>query len=163
MVSQTKTQERELINFTKKGVGPLENLINLNKNMKKAILILSIAGLIFAGYLSGVKFFSGSCALGEGCPYFLGYPACYFGFAMYLLLTIYALILVFGKDGSIAVRPIKLISFLGILFAGSFTIGEIPLLFDKGFGAFALGLPTCALGLIFYVTIFRLVMKIRSK
>lgn len=129
--------------------------------MKKAILILSIAGLIFAGYLSSVKFFSGSCALGEGCPYFLGYPACYFGFTMYLLLTIFALILVFGKDSSIAIRPIKLVSFLGILFAGSFTLGELPLLFDKGFDAFALGLPTCALGLIFYVAIFGLVSKIK--
>lgn len=129
--------------------------------MKKSILTLSVAGLLFAGYLSGVKFFSGSCALGEGCPFFLGYPACYFGFAMYLLLTIFSIILVFGKDGSIAIRPIKLVSLLGILFAGYFTLGELPRLFEQGLGAYVLGLPTCALGLIFYVAIFTIANKLK--
>lgn len=128
--------------------------------MKKAILTLSVAGLLFAGYLSGVKFFSGSCALGEGCPFFLGYPACYFGFAMYLLLTLFSLILVFGKESSIAIRPIKLVSLLGILFAGYFTLGELPRLFEQGLSAYVLGLPTCALGLIFYVAIFILSQKV---
>ncbi len=128
--------------------------------MKKSILILSLVGLLFAGYLSGVKFFSGTCALGEGCPFFLGYPACYFGFAMYLLLTLFSLILVFGKDGSIAIRPIKLVSLLGILFAGYFTLGELPRLFEQGLSAYVLGLPTCALGLIFYITIFILSQKV---
>jgi hypothetical protein len=130
--------------------------------MKKTILIFSICGLLFAGYLSGVKFFSGSCALGEGCPYFLGYPACYYGFIMYLFLSIFSLILVFGKDQNIAIRPIRTVSFLGILFAGYFTLGELPVLFEKGLTAFALGLPTCALGLIFYVAIFLLTFKTKA-
>lgn len=132
--------------------------------MKKLILVLGLAGLLFAGYLSGVKFFSNSCALGETCPYFWGYPACYFGLVMYLLITILAVLLVFNS--LMARRVLMLIiivSGLGILFAGYFTFGELPLLFSEGFSAYALGLPTCALGLIFYLAIFIIALVERSK
>lgn len=123
--------------------------------MKKTILFLGIAGLIFAGYLSAVKFFSDTCALGESCPYFLGYSACYYGFFMYLLITILAILLVFGKmKDRKALAYISLISFLGILFAGYFTLKELPILFANGISAYMLGLPTCAWGLLVYIAIY---------
>jgi hypothetical protein len=50
------------------------------------LLALASAGLLFSGYLSAVNLFSGTCAFNETCPYFLGYPACWYGFAMYLII-----------------------------------------------------------------------------
>jgi uncharacterized membrane protein len=122
--------------------------------MQKSLLALSLAGLGFSGYLSGVKFFTDGCAFNEACPYFLGYPACYFGFAMYVILTALSVLLFVGHiERPLIVRGIIGVSVLGIIFAGYFTLGEISTLFTEGFGAYMLGLPTCALGLIFYVTI----------
>lgn len=131
----------------------------------KFILLFSFAGLLFAGYLSSYKFFNNICALNETCPAFLGYPACYYGFVMYLVLFLLSLSLVIKKlNEKMALSGILFVSFLGILFAGNFTIGELPLLFEKGLGAYMLGLPTCALGLIFYILIFgfSLFVKLRK-
>lgn len=130
--------------------------------MNKSILILSTAGVAFSGYLSSYKFFSDTCALGESCPYFFGVPACYFGFAMFLVLTILSYLTVFERMGTPrALRAIQVVSGLGILFAGYFTIGELPRLLSLGLRAYILGLPTCALGLIFYILIF--VLSTKSK
>lgn len=130
--------------------------------MNKSILILSTAGVAFSGYLSSYKFFSDTCALGESCPYFFGVPACYFGFAMFLVLTILSYLTVFDRMGTPrALRAIQVVSGLGILFAGYFTIGELPRLLSLGLRAYILGLPTCALGLIFYILIF--VLSTKSK
>jgi len=127
---------------------------------KKIILSLGVGGLLFAGYLSALKFFTDTCAFGESCPYFLGYPACYYGFFMYLLITIFAYLVVFEYiNTKTGLKILGLISILGILFAGYFTILELPLLFSEGLGAYLLGLPTCALGLIFYILIGIFVFK----
>src|SRR3989338_6289056 len=119
------------------------------------LFVLSIAGLLFSGYLSGVKFFSSTCAFNEPCPYFLGYPACYFGFAMFLLITIFSSLLLFSKiEKKKNLVGICTMSLLGMLFAGYFTLPEIPILAREGFGAYMLGLPTCSMGFIFYTLIF---------
>lgn len=132
--------------------------------VNRLILLFSFAGLLFAGYLSSYKFFTKTCALNETCPTFLGQPACYFGFVMYLILFILSLGLVSKKlSEKTALLGILIVSFLGILFAGNFTLAELPLLFQKGIGAYALVLPTCALGLIFYVLIFSLSLFKRFK
>ncbi len=132
--------------------------------MKKLILLLGVGGVLFSGYLSAVKFFSKTCALGESCPYFWGYPACYYGFAMYVIITATAAAWVLGKmKQSLALHVLVDVSFLGILFAGYYTVQELPLLFEQGFSAYVLGLPTCALGLIFYVTIFVLSLVARFR
>lgn len=119
------------------------------------LLWLASAGLLFSGYLSGVKLFTDTCAFNEGCPIFLGYPACYFGFAMYFTMT--ALLLI-ARRGVVTeqamLRVVFAISALGILFAGYFTLGELPKLATEGIGAYLLGLPTCAYGLIVYLAIF---------
>jgi len=127
---------------------------------QKVLLTLSLMGLAFSGYLSGVKLFTKTCAFGETCPIFLGLPACYFGFAMFLMMTIVASLWTCGKmTESCATRWMSGVSALGILFAGYFTFGELPKLFDEGLTAYMLGLPTCALGLIFYVIIFVIAFK----
>jgi len=128
--------------------------------MKKIILSLSICGLIFSGYISSLKIFSHTCAFNETCPYFLGYPACYFGFIMFLLITIFAVLRFFRiMSDKRSLLATLLISILGILFAGYFTLGELPTLFAQGLSAYFFGLPTCALGLVFYTLIFGFSIK----
>lgn len=122
---------------------------------------LSLAGVLFAGYLSGVKFFSGGCALNEPCPYFLGYPACYFGLGMYLAM--FATSFVAHNKKIRSLQPVKIIlviSLLGILFAGYFVVQEALDVVARGtFTLYGLGLPTCAYGLIFYIIIFAISLK----
>lgn len=55
------------------------------------ILIISIAGMLFSGYLSYGELFKKSCYLG-GCSMVAGYPACVYGFVMYLIVFIIALL-----------------------------------------------------------------------
>lgn len=121
---------------------------------ERIVLVLSVLGLLFSGYLSGVKFFTETCAFNESCPNFLGYPACYFGFFMYLIIAGSAFLRALKRVDSTKANSIILwTSLIGILFAGYFTLGELPVLFRDGLTAYVLGLPTCALGLIFYVVI----------
>jgi hypothetical protein len=122
--------------------------------MKRRIVILFIlssAGLLFSGYLSAVKLVSGTCAFNESCPYFLGYPACWYGFAMYLVMFITTGLAILGKvEIPPAIKTDIVVSLLGILFAGQFVVQEIASTQVTG----TLGLSTCAYGLIFYVAIF---------
>lgn len=59
----------------------------------RAILGIGTAGLLFSGYLSVQELFD-SCS--AGCPVIdpsstvLGYPACFYGFIMYLAIVIIA-------------------------------------------------------------------------
>jgi hypothetical protein len=92
----------------------------------KIIFALSLGGTFFAGYLSAVKIFSGICAFNEPCPYFLGYPSCWYGFAMFLAQTLAS---GFGLAGMRHPKnPLRLvaeIATLGTLFAGYFVSAEI--------------------------------------
>ncbi len=123
--------------------------------MKRITFILAAAGMLFASYMSMVKFLSDTCAFDSPCPYFLGFPACYFGLAMFTAIVLFLILdnwrIVQARTADIVVLSI---SFLGILFSGYFTLQQLPLLFQKGLGAYALVLPACAWGLLFYVAIF---------
>jgi len=61
----------------------------------KAILLLSIAGILFSGYLSYAEIFQ---KLASFCPSGLcgnqiaGIPVCLYGLAMYLLVFIFSII-----------------------------------------------------------------------
>jgi hypothetical protein len=121
------------------------------KQKLKYVFVLVLVGLMFSGYLSAIKFFTNTCAFSQSCPYFLGYPACWYGFGMYLLMFIFTSTALLGKlKIKSAVKINLFISFCGIIFAGRFFIQE--LLQSKVTGA--LGLSTCAYGLIFYILIF---------
>lgn len=118
------------------------------------LAVLIASGLAFSGYLSGTKFFTATCAFNEGCPYFLDYPACYFGFGMFIIMAILTIQYKFGGImRNMLLGMLLAISGLGMLFAGYFTMDEIPAIFTEGVGAFMLGLPTCAYGLIVYIAI----------
>lgn len=118
------------------------------------LFVLSLMGVMFSGYLSGVKFFTETCAFNESCPYFLGYPACYYGFGLFLTLFILSGLLLWQKVGNkMGLIFISVVSSLGVLFAGYFTLKELPILLEEGLSAYLLGLPTCALGLVFFVVI----------
>jgi hypothetical protein len=117
---------------------------------------LSLAGVLFSGYLAGTRFFTRTCAFNEPCPVFLGYSACYFGFGMFLLMLILS---IWGLTSSLSI-PVwanLAISFLGIIFAGYYTVPEVRL-FLSGQTNYSLGLPTCSYGLIFYISIFVLTL-----
>ena len=122
---------------------------------QKLVLGLAIAGLAFSGYLGGVKLFGGTCAFNETCATFLGYPTCYYGFLMFLAITLFAVMLMLGKMSKRgAKKAILLIAGVGICFAGYFTFREFAKIFDEGLGAYMLGLPTCAYGFVVYTILF---------
>ena len=117
----------------------------------KIVFILTFGGVLFSGYLSATKFFSDTCAFNESCPFFLGYPACYYGFLMFFVMFLVTLFALIKRNKIRKVKNVlRIISFLGILFAGYFTIGEIFSMYKSSF----LGLSTCTYGLIFYILIF---------
>lgn len=49
------------------------------------IMIISLGGLIFSGYLSYGELFNKSCYIG-GCSTVANIPACVYGFVMYLVV-----------------------------------------------------------------------------
>jgi uncharacterized membrane protein len=67
----------------------------------KIILWISIAGLLFSGYLSYTELFAGFCGatqLGMGsCTNVLQIPACVYGFFMYLAVFVISLLGLKGK------------------------------------------------------------------
>jgi len=116
---------------------------------------LTLAGVLFSGFLSAKKLFTGVCAFNESCPYFLGYPACWYGFGMFLVMFLAAVGALLGKLPVKSARTVfQIISLLGILFAGQFVVGEIYAWQSGSHFSYALGLPTCVYGLIFYIAIF---------
>jgi len=116
------------------------------KNKQISILILSLIGTLFAGYLAFTKLFSGTCSLTEGCSYFMGYPTCIFGFIFFLILFILSLFSFKHNTKT----PTLIVSILAILFSGYFTIVDI----QQWTGHYSLGLPSCIYGLILFVLIF---------
>ena len=63
----------------------------------KIIFIISIAGLLFSGYLSYGELVKKACLFG-GCSYVLGLPACVYGFVMYLAVFIISLLGLRSKE-----------------------------------------------------------------
>jgi uncharacterized membrane protein len=61
------------------------------------ILIISIAGMLFSGYLSYNELFKQTCPLG-GCSNLLGLPVCVYGFIMYLAVFILSSLGIKSKD-----------------------------------------------------------------
>ena len=56
------------------------------------ILVISILGLLFSGYLSYLELFGGGCTGAVSCPLkgsaLLGLPVCVYGFIMYLVIFV---------------------------------------------------------------------------
>ncbi len=127
----------------------------MQTSYNKTMFFLGLAGVLFSGYLSATKFFTSTCAFNEPCPYFLGYPACYFGFGMFLIIFIFATLgLLKTISEKVMLIITTVVSGMGILFAGYFTIPEIQKLISGADTNYSLGLPTCSYGLIFFIIIF---------
>ena len=58
----------------------------------KTILGISIAGVLFSGYLSYTEIFQEVCALGTCSTTIFKVPSCVYGFVMYLIVLIIAII-----------------------------------------------------------------------
>jgi len=125
----------------------------MNKYIK-TIFIFSLIGVLFSGYLSFTKLILENCPLKEGCPLFLTYPACYFGFGFFLALLILS-ILSFKEISKNKLKTIFYVSLLAIIFAVYSTIKEYasPSCIN-GVCEYSLLLPTCVYGLIMYIVIF---------
>ncbi|OHA92179.1 MAG: hypothetical protein A3J09_01695 [Candidatus Zambryskibacteria bacterium RIFCSPLOWO2_02_FULL_51_21] len=122
---------------------------------RRAAFILSLLGVLFSGYLSGIKFFTSTCAFNESCPIFLGLPACYFGFALFLILFITSLMLLMGKTAfARAVKVNTFFSGLGVLFAGYFAYPEVRDMLAGTLPYRFFGLTTCAYGFVFFALVF---------
>lgn len=125
---------------------------------KQWIVILSLAGTLFAGYYAGTKFFSSVCPFNESCPLFFGQPACYFGFVLFFALLVMSLL--WWKRDMQLETAILSVAGLGVLFAGYLSLIEIMACVN-GICSYALILPTCAYGLFFYIAIFTMMWKMR--
>jgi len=113
-------------------------------------VIFALGGLVFSGYLSFEKLFAGSCAFDSTCPTFIGYPACYFGFAMFFVLAALSFALVASETGKLMIaRFIAWISTAGALFALYFSLYEIPVFLSGG--SVMRMPPSCVIGLFFYL------------
>lgn len=68
----------------------------------RIILLISIAGMLFSGYLSYAELFAGYCLaskLGMGnCTNVFQIPACVYGFVMYLIVFIIAILGIKSKN-----------------------------------------------------------------
>jgi uncharacterized membrane protein len=62
----------------------------------KIILWISIAGMLFSGYLSYTELFAGFCGAAElgmgSCTSVSGIPACVYGFFMYLVVFVISIL-----------------------------------------------------------------------
>ncbi len=58
----------------------------------QVILVIAIAGMLFSGYLSYTELVQQTCALGGGCAAVGGVPACVYGFVMYTVLLVIAIL-----------------------------------------------------------------------
>ena len=57
----------------------------------KIVCGLSVAGMLFSGYLSYTELVRGSCAL-DGCSNLGGIPTCVYGFVMYLAVFVISML-----------------------------------------------------------------------
>lgn len=125
------------------------------KRYHSVLFFITLGGVLFSGYLSATKLFIGTCAFDEACPYFLGYPACVYGFGMFLSMFVITAVALFSSSVRVwSTKAIVAISVLGTVFSGSFVVREIiGWVRNGGMDGYALGLPTCVYGLVFYILI----------
>ena len=68
------------------------------ENALRIVFVISVIGILFSGFLSYEEIFRKSCAIG-GCSYVLGFPACVYGFFMYLIVFIVSLSGLYSRNG----------------------------------------------------------------
>lgn len=70
----------------------------MNKQLSlKIVFGISIAGILFSGYLSYSELVRSTCPLGGGCTAIVGLPSCVYGFVMYAVVFGVSLAGILGK------------------------------------------------------------------
>ena len=120
----------------------------------KAVLALSIVGLLFSGYLSYYTLATGS----PGCElFFFGLPSCFFGLILYALIFLLCVSILPSKAKNKEILAITLFSAIGILFAGYLTLYALGNLSCTSLEI--LGVPPCVYGLVMYLSILVLTLS----
>jgi hypothetical protein len=115
----------------------------LGARTRLLITLLAIAGVLFSGYLSYEGMVKGTCT---GCQFLFGYPTCLYGFVMFALILLGALLS--GKHASGAAL-VRVVTAAGILFSVYWAIVELRVCWF----CYPLGLPNCVYGLVMYCVV----------
>ncbi len=113
------------------------------------LLLLTLGGSLFAGYLAGDKLFNDNCTIGASCAYWLGYPTCYYGFALFATMLVLSTLFVLTNKRMYA-KYISIVAMLGVIFSGYFSVVEIAPLVSAGALNLA-GIPSCTYGLVGFI------------
>lgn len=133
-------------------------IITIIMKYKSLLVLISLIGSLFSGYLTYTKLFLGFCPINEGCANLWGYPVCVYGFILFFILLLSS-IAFYYKDDLFNKFLILKISFIGILFSLYYAI--IELFFTQN-TRFSLGMPTCVYGLFMFTAIFIIHLKNNS-
>lgn len=126
----------KLLNFTKTSI---------------VLLLVTIFGMAFSGYLTYGVLSANTCPLNGGCTRVFGYPSCMYGFTMYTVMMILVLLTLTGTLVFATGRKlVLLVSAIGMMFSGSLLVQEFlnssPLtICAAGFSMFTLIFVTATL------------------
>ncbi len=134
----------------------------MRRSFLKWILYLSIAGVLFAGYLTFSKLIRGVCSFGESCPFLWGHAVCVYGLILFSIVLISTITLLITPSDKLAKPLLLFTSVLGVLFSGYYAYQEVfnPICGDLC--VYKLGLPTCIYGFIVFVAVLFCVIKSRK-
>jgi hypothetical protein len=119
------------------------------------VLLVSIGGMIFSGYLSYVNLWGSGCTDaviscgGAKQVLIFGLPTCVYGFFMFAFEAVLAIAALTRADKKTLLKWMFGLGLFGVMFAGVLAIYEIIWL-----DAFTYGIPACLYGFFFYFFIF---------
>jgi uncharacterized membrane protein len=117
----------------------------------KAIFIIALVGMLFSGFLTVQKLFSGTCSLKEGCAYLFGLPTCLYGLIMFAAIALISFLVIIKKTRPAPAKTATLaLAAIGILFSGYYSITELT---SCNGCSYSLLLPACVYGLVMYLTV----------
>lgn len=117
------------------------------------VLVLAVAGMIFSGYLSYYTLWGPGCthaivSCGTKPIKILGLPQCIYGFFMYTIVALLAIIALAKQELKALLKSILVVSIVGVGFSGFLSVYEL-FVYDTGIS----GLPACVYGFFVYVAI----------
>jgi len=135
----------------------------MRRNLLKTTLYLSIAGVLFAGYLTVSKMLTGICSFGESCPFLWNHPICIYGLIIFFTIMLSTIALLIAPADKLAKKLLIVMSVVGVLFSGFYSYKEIFNPICGNYCHYQLGLPTCIYGFVVFVAVFVCVMLARRK
>jgi hypothetical protein len=129
-------------------------------DIMKVLLVLTVVGVLFSGYLTYYTFATGHAA----CElFFFGMPSCFYGLIMYVLVFLFAFILsINAATQSRRTIAMALVAVVGIIFATTLTTYVMSAVSCTKLDI--LGIPPCVYGLTMYLILLILtVLETKSK